>query len=81
MISKASLGVVYVTAIEAVAFLAGVGIWFVLHDKGHAVAGAAAGTIVWTAITFVEHFVAQNLGWMNPLLQGFPFNLQPPSKR
>lgn len=52
--------------IEAVAFFTGVGVWFVLHDDGHAVAGALLGTLVWTLVTQLEHITAFNTGAGKP---------------
>jgi hypothetical protein len=69
-----------VTLIEGVAFLLGVGAWFLLRDLGHPVAAVVVGTVVWLLITDLEHFVAQNLGWGNPLFQGYPFHLIRPPK-
>lgn len=47
-----------ITLIESVGFAAGVGAWFALERAGNPVAGLVVGTVVWTVITLVEHFVA-----------------------
>lgn len=60
------LQIVIFNAIEAVAFFAGVGVWFVLHDHCHPVAGAVVGTVIWAAITQVEHVTAYNTGANRP---------------
>lgn len=49
---------VIITLIESVAFLAGVGVWFALDRAGDPVGGAIVGTVLWTVITGVEHYVA-----------------------
>ena len=49
---------VIITLIESVAFLAGVGAWFALDRAGDPVAGAVVGTVIWTVITAIEHYVA-----------------------
>ncbi len=54
--------------IETVGFLAGVGVWFALHDTGHKVLGAVLGTLVWSAITQIEHITAFNTGAGLPFL-------------
>lgn len=64
-----------VTIIESVAFLGGVGIWFALDRAGQPVLGAILGTAFWTIVTDLEHFVAVNLGFGNPLFKGYPFDL------
>ena len=65
-----ALGVFVVTLIEAVAFYLGVDLWLKVSP--------ALGVLVWTVITYVEHFVAQNLGWGNSLFKGFPFFISKP---
>lgn len=70
-----------VTGIEAVAFLGGVGIWFALFSAGHPVLAAVLGTVFWTAVTDLEHFVAQNLGFGNGLFDGYPTRLSRPTPK
>ena len=53
-----AIDVLWVTLIEAAAFIGGVGIWFAFHDAGSPVVGALAGTAFWSAVTYAEHFVA-----------------------
>ena len=67
-----------VTLIEAIAFLLGVGAWFLFDRRGLPGTGALVGTLIWSVITDLEHFVAVNLGWGNPLFKGYPFDLRPP---
>ncbi len=62
--------ILVVTLIEAVAFYAGVALWFAVDPL--------VGVIAWTVITYIEHFVAQNVGWGNGLFEGFPFSLRRP---
>lgn len=68
-----------VTLIEAVAFLLGVGAWFFFERRGMPVTGAVVGTLIWSVITDLEHFVAVNLGFGNKLFEGYPFDLRPPA--
>jgi len=65
-----ALGVLIVTLIEAVAFYLGVELWLSVSPL--------VGVLVWTVVTYVEHFVAQNLGWGNSLFKGFPFFIAKP---
>ncbi len=67
-----------VTLIEAAAFLFGVGAWFVFDRRGMPGTGALVGTLIWSAFTDLEHFVAVNLGFGNPLFKGYPFRLFKP---
>jgi hypothetical protein len=67
IVNKA-LSIALVTAIEAVAFYLGVKWWFVYSP--------AAGVVIWTLVTYVEHFVAQNVGWLQSPFKGFPFTLE-----
>jgi phosphotransferase system glucose/maltose/N-acetylglucosamine-specific IIC component len=67
-----------VTGIESVAFFIGAGVWITLANHGQPVLGAVLGYLTWTLITDLEHFVAQNLGFGNPLFQGYPFKLLRP---
>jgi hypothetical protein len=65
-----------ITAIETVAFFGGVGAWFAFDRAGHPAIGALVGTAIWTLVTDLEHFVAVNLGFGNPLFKGYPFSLR-----
>jgi hypothetical protein len=74
-----ALRVRVVTLIEGPgAFFLGVGTWFYFDRHGMPVVGAILGTVVWTLVTDLEHFVAVNLGWGNALFKGYPFNLRKP---
>ena len=66
IVNKA-LGILWITLIEALAFYAGIELW--LHVS------PLVGVLAWTAVTYVEHFAAQNLGWGNQLFKGFPFTI------
>jgi len=68
-VNKAT-SVLIVTLIEAVAFYVGIALWFSVSP--------VVGLIAWTIVTYVEHFVAQNLGWGNSLFKGFPFTITKP---
>ena len=65
-----AIGVLWVTLIEAAAFYVGVALWLGVSP--------IVGVVAWTVVTYAEHFVAQNLGWGNPLLKGFPFTITRP---
>jgi len=65
-----AVSVLVVTLIEAAAFYLGVDLWFAVSPL--------VGVLVWTVITYIEHFVAQNLGWGNSLFKGFPFFISKP---
>ena len=75
MMKNAAGGVLVFTLIEAVAFAAGVGLWFFLERRGQPVTALVVGTIIWTVVIYVEHFVSVNVGWGQPFFKGFPARL------
>ena len=73
--TRKSRGITIVTLVELVAFVGGVGIWFALHDAGHALLALVLGGAFWGVATEIEHAVADNVGHGRPPFKGVPFNL------